>query len=252
MKSSSKGYATLLIISLAASISCFIVKDASCMDPPQTPSNMPRPSVPEFSLRYVDHSYDVPETTISHTDPYTGNVTSQIRPAYHVKNFTIDVIIKNQNFPETFNGNRLLMKYYVQWKGNFEQEWKTLDDTYELDVDSKSGDTTFSKETQSITSGGIVDFQVKADLGYHTIAGSIMPMPYFMSTSSAWSNTQSIKLPDETSTQPTPASTIEPTAPKAETSHTYEPYILPLSAVTVVAVFGAGFFVYYFRKHHSV
>ena len=56
--------------------------------------SIPTPSVPEFSLRFVDASYDVPTTyTI---DDYTGqNIT---HPGYHVENRTIEVRIKNQPF----------------------------------------------------------------------------------------------------------------------------------------------------------
>lgn len=39
-----------------------------------------KPSVPEFTVKLVDNSYDVPPTQT--TDPYTGTKTI---PGYHVK-----------------------------------------------------------------------------------------------------------------------------------------------------------------------
>jgi hypothetical protein len=84
----------------------------------------PIPSVPKFSLSYVDHSYEVPETTISHTDPYTGKVTTETQPGYHVKNYTIDVIIENQNLPATIEGNQLVMKYTVQIKATMKMTFR--------------------------------------------------------------------------------------------------------------------------------
>jgi hypothetical protein len=215
------------------------------MDPPPMPSDMPTPSVPTFTLKYVDHSYDAPETTISPTDPYTGKVTTQTQSGHHVKNFTIDIIIDNQNFQETVHTNSraytLTMEYIVRWKGNFEQEWQA--NTGSIEAHSHTGTTTLSFPTDSITPGGTLDFQVKATLGYNADV-ELLPTQYFQSKSSAWSNTQSITLPEESTTQPTPTPTIE-------TSPMYAPYILPLTAVTVLATLGAGFFMYNFKKHKS-
>ncbi len=69
-------------------------------------------STPEFTLRYVDHSYDVPPT--NRVDPYTGkNVTTQA--GYHIQNNSIEVIIKNQQFKTYRNENNSLVElhYYI-------------------------------------------------------------------------------------------------------------------------------------------
>jgi hypothetical protein len=51
---------------------------------------IPKPSVPEFTVRYVDLSYDVPTTTS--IDQYTGKtITNQ---GYHMENRTIQITIE--------------------------------------------------------------------------------------------------------------------------------------------------------------
>jgi hypothetical protein len=245
----------LLIISLAFVTSSYAVTDASCMDPPPMPSDMPVPSVPGFELKYVDHSFDVPATTTSNTDPYTGKVTTETQPAYHVKNFTIDVIFNNQNFQETVHTQtmafNLVMKYTVRWKGSFQQDWPSTESTYDLDVHAHTGTTTYSIPINYITTEGTIDFQVKATLGYYTTAG-IMPVPYFQSTSSSWSNTKSITLP-------TPAPTITspigyPTEPVQTPTHSTNPsfnLVAPAIVVTIVVVLGFCLVVYDLKKNKS-
>jgi hypothetical protein len=78
-----KDFAMLFIFALSAS-SLTAVVAAQTSNP-----------VPEFTLRYVDNSYNVPPTTTSTIDPYTGEVTTTTIPAYHVKNKTVEVMIKN-------------------------------------------------------------------------------------------------------------------------------------------------------------
>jgi hypothetical protein len=58
-------------------------------------SGIPKPSVPEFTLRYIDLSYDVPPTY--GIDQFTGkNVITQ--EGYHVDNQSIAFKIKNHPF----------------------------------------------------------------------------------------------------------------------------------------------------------
>jgi hypothetical protein len=76
MKQFNKGITTLLIITLTLAVSSLLIMDASCTDPPAPTVQpyIPTPSIPQFSLSYADHSYDVPAVTTSSTDPYTGEV----------------------------------------------------------------------------------------------------------------------------------------------------------------------------------
>ncbi len=106
MGSTSKGFSLLFVVILAVS-SLIIVESA-------TAQSIPKPSVPEFTLKYVDHSYDVPPTTTTTIDPYTGKQTQATQPGYRVENKTLDVIIKNQNFTayEDTNAQRNYALYY--------------------------------------------------------------------------------------------------------------------------------------------
>ena len=57
-------------------------------------SSITKPSVPEFTVKLMDNSYDVPAH--NYTDPYSGKNTTYA--GYHVYNATIDITIKNQAF----------------------------------------------------------------------------------------------------------------------------------------------------------
>jgi hypothetical protein len=253
----SKGLTMLLLISLAFITSSYAVMDASCMDPPAMPSNMPVPSVPDFDLKYVDHSYEVPAATTSHTDPYTGKVTTETQPAYHVKNFTIDVIINNQNFQETIqtkNGEfDLVMKYAIRWKGSFQQDWPSTGRIYDLDVHAHTGTTTFSIPADYFTPEGTVDFQVQAVLGYYTQEGLLLFAPYFQSRSGEWSSTKSITLPASTTSPTIPTtSPIETTQTPVHSMNPSFNFVAPAIVVAIVVVLGSCLVVYDLKKHKSV
>ena len=80
--------ATLLLIGVLVLSSLVMVETAFAQ-------SIPTPSVPEFTVKYVDNSYDVPPTY--GTDQYTGQ-TIIIQDGYHVDNRSIQFIIKNQPF----------------------------------------------------------------------------------------------------------------------------------------------------------
>ena len=73
-----------------------------------------KPSVPEFTVRYVDNSYDVPPKTTSTTDPYTNETTTTTILGYHVENKTIEA---------TINNNIGASYYNFRYKGHYEDEW---------------------------------------------------------------------------------------------------------------------------------
>ena len=89
-----------------------------------------KPSIPEFTVKYVDRSYDT-QPTYGY-DQYTGK-TVITKPSEHVDNRTIEITIKNQPFtPFTDeNGNNINLLYNVQYKGSFGRElvfnvWRTI------------------------------------------------------------------------------------------------------------------------------
>jgi hypothetical protein len=219
----SKRVALLLFVILTVS-SLIVVKPAPAV------ASIPKPSVPEFTVKLVDHSYDVPTT--SSIDPYTGQNVSH--PGYHVENYTIDVTIKNQPFVPTDAGGWNTTFYYnVRFKGHYSQDWMTAYSPYtEYPKQSNSTHTvltyTHSSDDEYVL-GGImtqihpgaqVDFQVQALIGavhrgYNANATNQLDMfPWvFDGETSDWSNTQTITID-------TNASTSTPNASPSQNSTT--------------------------------
>ncbi|MCW4029322.1 MAG: hypothetical protein NWE92_06715 [Candidatus Bathyarchaeota archaeon] len=75
-----------------------------------------KPTVPEFTLKYVDDTHTEPPTY--GTDPYTGN-SIIVAAGRKIVNQTVLFTIKNQ--PYTSNGDSLY--YHVRYKGHYEEHW---------------------------------------------------------------------------------------------------------------------------------
>lgn len=112
MGSISKSLALILILAMISS-SLMMVKPVSAQ-------SIPKPSVPDFTLKFVDNSYDVP-ATVSTPNPYTNETT--ILPGYHVSNKSIEIIVKNQPFAYSYNGSTYHLYYNVQSKPHFGENW---------------------------------------------------------------------------------------------------------------------------------
>jgi hypothetical protein len=86
------------------------------------------PSVPEFSVRLVDSSYDVPPSSTTTVDQYTGKETTTTVPGYHVDQKFLEVTIKNQPFTSYTNENskEINLYYTVLVKGHFGEDWQTF------------------------------------------------------------------------------------------------------------------------------
>jgi hypothetical protein len=237
-----KRYSLLLLMILAVS-SLILVESTSAQ-------SIPKPSVPEFTVKYVDNSYDVAPTY--GTDPYTGkNVVTEV--GYHVQNKSIKVWVSNQafsNYRDT-SGNRIMLYYDIQWKGHFVEYWRNSNTSFNglhlvasssllannelvspnapftiitIGFIGNNGSTPYSMQTDDVSAGGQIDFQVQAFIGYYTTLEST-PDPLFFRThtiytfhgeTSDWSNTQTISIPDgavstSTSPSPTPTLTSNPT-----------------------------------------
>jgi hypothetical protein len=87
----------------------------------------PKPSIPEFTLRYSGNSYDVPPRPSTSTNPYTGEITNTTISGYHVDNRTIELAIKNQPF-SSYEKNGMIINFYynVRVKGHYAQNWTNL------------------------------------------------------------------------------------------------------------------------------
>jgi hypothetical protein len=171
--------------------------------------SVPKPSMPEFTLKYVDTSYDVPSTTTTTTDPYTGKQTVTTTPSYHVENGTVEVTIENQEFtPYLIDNQRTIYLFYnVSYKGHYEEEWTyypsgsyTRDSTRAVWIRQSSSECTVV--SFKAPPEGQMDFRVQAQIGYYTESQLLVPVPgapfsYYTFTGevSGWSTTQTVTIP---------------------------------------------------------
>lgn len=197
----------------------------------------PKPSVPEFTLSYVDHSYDVPPKPSSSTNPYTGDTITTTIPGYHVKNITIDAKITN-------NGASY---YNFRYKGHYEDDWSYYPFNPNYGVDYFLPDAhrvPFRASTSShtvlslyflpdIPVNGKIDIQVQALFGDfravpYVHLGGVPGGPtydfYWEGEASDWSNTQTITI-DESTPAVTPDASFPP--PSVSPSESQSPITSP-------------------------
>jgi hypothetical protein len=234
MKRMSRVVCLLLILIITLSTESLIIK-------PTTAQTIPKPSVPEFTIKLVAHPYDVaPITTI---DPYTGK-TVITQEGYRVENKSMEVQVTNQPFSYSFNSTTYYLYYSVRVKGHFENIWTDYYSIYEGISYAKEGTmyaekalythgvlqsnsdyTILSVPSSEIPNEGKVDIQIKAAAGhaskefanenYHivdfTYYGHYEPAIAVDATSD-WSIIETITIPDgsisvSTSPNPVPTST---------------------------------------------
>jgi len=172
------------------------------------------PSVPQFSVKFIDESYDVPPTQT--TDPYTGKTTTQ--SGYHVNEGLIEVTIKNQPFPSETDSNNQLY-YRVEYKGSFgsDNDWHTLtptDDALRPETgyiaQSDSEYTVLVHSPVRFDSGVKLDIRVKAVMGNLQM---IHPSWEVVAVSSSdWSKIQTLTIAYGSSSVPPSQTTNIPSA----------------------------------------
>ena len=206
-------------------LSLLMVKPANAQSGGQIPNYsdyIPTPVVPQFTLRFVQSSYN--EIV---TDPYTGAITTQ-----QVNNSTIDIIIRNQpftpyNYGWEYKGevvNRTTSLWYgVQAKGHYSQYWSDVNLDYPTYYQSNSSYNTVLSIPNDYPANGTVDFRVRAITGgyFPPVLYSDINLPLnFISKNSTWSPTQTITIADGSSSSsisnspnPTqsPTNTLSPT-----------------------------------------
>jgi len=118
-----KKHAALLLIAMLSMSSLIVVEMVSAQ-------SIPRPSVPDITIRYVNSSY--PVTT---TNPYTGINETEL-----VSNDSIEITIKNQPFGYS---NTYGIYFNVRAKPHFEGNWTEI---YQLEnrASSYNSDGNFS------------------------------------------------------------------------------------------------------------
>lgn len=204
----SKGFSLLLVVVLAFS-SLVVVESVFAQ-------SIPKPSTPEFSLKYIDLSYDVPPTY--GVDQFTGK-TVITQQGYHVDNQSIAFKIKNQPFTShnDSSGNNISLYYNFKFKGHFGTEWshypfndngqgtrRYFSTFFVLIYQSPKLPASNSEYTNIVLGlpflfgvanpsvGSQVDFQVQALIGHIDYAGD--GFYSFTGQSSDWSNTQTITI----------------------------------------------------------
>lgn len=201
---------------------------------------VPKPSVPEFTIKYVDNSYDYYVPPTYSVDPYTGNnVTSVVGQNIHMENKSIEVMIKTQPFVPyiDLDGNNVSLYYNVRSKGHYGNNWNNYRSfvegypasnsdytvlTFELGSDWL-GSNSYNGKIGEIPDGSLIDFQIEALIGYYNESlvpiypgHALSPMTAvftFNGETSDWSNTQTITIPvASASPSASPTSTSTPTS----------------------------------------
>lgn len=198
MKRSNKSLTLLLIAAIVASSLLFI----------QLASAQSTPTVTDFTLQYVDNSYDTPPTTTSTKDPYTGEVTTQTHPGSHIENKTVIATIRNPSGATYYN---------FRWKGYYDDVWHYypfsppsgnntygLWDTFSVPFPASTSTYTvlslYFLQQASITTGGKIDIQVQVLYGdfraepyVHAgwVGGPTYDF-YFEGQAGDWSSTQTV------------------------------------------------------------
>ena len=203
---------------------------------------VPKPSAPEFTAKFVDHSYNMEAT--STVDQYTGQTV--ITPAHRVENYTIEITSKNQQYAPAVvgegNGNWIAeFRYDVNVKGHFAQNWTIMyligegpkpsnSDytviTYELlsspsapeqgyELRSFLDDAYGSNSIEGIPPNSQLDFRVRASLGamhrsYNPDATDQLSMyPWvFEGEISNWSSPQTVTIPAAATPESSPVPTL--------------------------------------------
>jgi len=110
MSSIGKGFALILILIMAIScVSLFMTK-------PALAQSIPKPSVPTFTTKFVNASYNV--TT---TNSYTGKSETQ-----QISNDSVEITIKNQQLDYSINGLSYQIYFDVRAKPHFADNWTEL------------------------------------------------------------------------------------------------------------------------------
>jgi hypothetical protein len=231
--------------------------------------SIPKPSVPEFTVKLIDSSYDVP-TTYS-IDPYTGEKVTH--EGYRVESRTIEIRIKNVPFTrfEIEDGsNTYTVRFYynIRFKGRFEEEWHEAynPNVNGLPVRDSGPETVISLQGEYSSTEGLkltpdsagfyatfppnaqVDFQVEAMIGYiHHVVAVPFSADVFEGETSGWSNTQTITIGESQTPTPSPATTPTPT-PSQEPQQTEQEIIIGAAIAAAVIVAGLGLLIYLIKR----
>jgi hypothetical protein len=257
---------------------------------PTNAQSIPKPSVPEFTVRYADDSYYMQPTY--GTDPYSGK-TVKIGGDFMVYNKTIEVTVISQSFtPYTFNDgtpHSVYLRWDIAFKGHYGDDWSISSQSPNWNESSKviafglgmeSSDHYISQGHMDIPTanqGDQIDFKVRARIGYDIFIPDPLRSGFynegtleFHGETSEWSNIQTITIggvnnsntPNPTSTPTSPTTspitstpTSTPIAPDTNSNSTNSTLSLntfvAIIAVTVIASIAVALLALSFRRHRA-
>ena len=202
---------TLTIISLL--LSSLLVLSVS----PVNVQAVSKPSVPQFTVKFVDSYYDIPPSTTTTIDTYTGQEITLNIPG-NIVHRHIEVTIKNQPFTpyEDSNGINYYLYFFVQSKGSFGDEWQNWGSTVQYIDQIGRG---FQPSTPELylqgnvvsgpanyAAGAQVDFRVEARIGHYYCLNPgysiYASFAFEADATSGWSKVQTFTMPGESSSSP--------------------------------------------------
>jgi hypothetical protein len=230
----------ILLMMAISSLSLLMIKPAFAQT--SAPTSFPTTfnqslMIPEFTIQLADHSYDIPPSTTTTIDQYTGKQIVTTQPGYHVENRTIDFVITNEPHVSVFVPYYygIGLYYEIRYKGHFGDIWTELH-IYDADENllpvATNSSITLISIPQNYPSDSLLDFQIQAiNATIHAdYPGITSPFAYWTYESSGWSNIETLSTTDGSVTitpftNPSPAST-------ATTTPTQTPILTPTQAPT--------------------
>ena len=212
---------------------------------------VPMPSVPEFKIKVIDLSYEIPATTL--IDPYNGQIVNN--PAEHIDNRTLQFMVENQPFNMYYDSNsgfNITLFFNIRMKGHYTNNWTVLfpvDSNHPIQSTSEYTEISLPLGENSETAlrwlptgSSQVDFQVEAMIGYFSRTTGIDSW-YFTGEESGWSNTQTLTIDasaptatPNTSTLPSENPTSTSDQPNDGTSVLFSLGLVEVAIVTLLAV----------------
>ena len=260
----SKSFTVFIILIMAiSSLSLIMIK-------PTLAQSISKPSTPDFTIKYVDRSYDTQPTY--GLDQYTGK-TVITKPSEHVDNRTIEITIKNQPFTpftDSSSGREINLYYNVRYKGSFGQDWTLLfgkrvelydgtltDPLFNDGYPSQDSSSQYSIISYTLPWNivrGQIDVQVEALKGYvnRTLDSALSHLFYpvynytLFGEESEWTTTQTITI-GETSASTSTNPTQSPTNITSPTSTVPE-----FSWFAILPLFVATLFIAIKLRHHKM
>ncbi len=175
-----------------------------CLLLPMSQATLTKPSIPQFTIKIYDSSYDIEPTTS--TNPFNGEPTGT--PGKHVESRTIEIRLKNP-YPLSSGVYPTDFHYDIQYRGHFGTDngwWSAFETRYGYLQPVSSSEETIYKVVATLSgdyadmypwSRGVpvdatIDFQVSAFTGGYT--GTPLTIWEFNGQTSGWSQTQTITL----------------------------------------------------------